>query len=56
MEEKPVDYKTGYKKGVQDCLDGMSTYLMDIFEIRVAEHIMTHLINELKEDGVITEN
>ena len=49
-------YRRGYNQGVEDALNGVSTYLNDILSIGVVDKVMEHLRNELKEDGIIQES
>ena len=50
------DYKKGYNQGVEDALNGVSTYLNDILSIGVVDEVMKYLRNEFKEDGIIQES
>ena len=50
------DYREGYNQGVEDALNGVSTYLNDILSIGVVDMAMKHIRNELKEDGIIQES
>jgi len=50
------DYRKGYNQGVEDALNGVSTYLLDIFSIGVVDMAMKHIRNEFKEDGIIEES
>lgn len=50
------DYREGYNQGVEDALNGVSTYLLDIFSIGVVDMAMKHIRNEFKEDGIIQES
>ena len=49
------DYREGYNQGVEDALNGVSTYLNDILSIGVVDKVMEHLRNEFKADGIIQE-
>ena len=50
------DYREGYNQGVEDALNGVSTYLNDILSIGVVDKVMEHLRNEFKADGIIQES
>ena len=50
------NFKEGYNKGVEDALNGVSTYLNDILSIGVVDKVMEHLRNEFKADGIIEES